>query len=1546
MISKEKAIQTLKEYWRTENFIFQADFHISKNIRVREGEKPFGYFRNFRLNGKLIDYPQESPAIRNRRISIIHNIEGGLEDNQRYEVEVELDENKVRKRNPFLLRVKRFKKIEKNGDSTKDGILKKAINDIFQENININSPFQIVNIANSVESLATDIYSENKRFIYELIQNADDAAIMGHTELSIDFSDNYVVISHNGKPFDSRDIRGLCSIGMGTKAEDASKTGYKGIGFKSVFGQPDGIVFVKTGNTLFRFDRDFSNKKSWNGEWGTKETWEAENGVEFHCPWQMMPILSDKTGNKETDLLLDRKKYSVKTAIKIKNGKELFDDIISLFEDAKFMLFLRKVKTVKLNSKNRQVTIEKVQHKEITEAVSLQKNGNLLSSWYVKNWTEGIPDEIQEELKSDSKTPKKIQSMTKTEISFALPLNKTNDEIQLLKENDSALYSYLPTSVKEFNIPFIVNCNFLLDAGREKIHKNRKWNEWLFQVIGYKTVECCSDFAQNNRFSSTYLSVLRNGFYDNFNNLSKKLNEGLEKGFKRFPIVRNQLNTLCKLDAVYFDPFEVNKLDFSFTNQLVKYINETHRNFSLSGNNIIPLTEENKVLKKFKPKVLNEYLLRKFFDSNHFEDSIKLNNNVSILEFVKPFEEKDASGEWYVIVTNNKFIISQDNELDFVTGVCFPMEVLAVKDEEYQNRLIHQDVYDGIKGNGELFAWLEKLGVTEPGSIAYLEKDIIGKIDSCITEDNFLNLTKFIFDLHISERLEKHHYVSLQELPLKTKDGYFEKANQCILPTAYNPTLDFSEVLKNPVLLSDDYLELANPQDCRTFFKLLNVTDDIDFIQTSIRLSSNLNAEYVKESYAFSKEGHSYPHLIGLDHNNVNIREVTFYLQTFSFFDELTSLSIAELFWTRLFDKFQLKKDKEFLLEESYADSKDCIAYSLGNNQSLMTLDRMKWGRRLSNRVNTLGYFFWRIKHKSCIPTTCGMRLAKESFVNTEYNKKLAGDFLPIIKLNNPVPEDWTKVLGLKTQFSIADLLVILQGLSKLVFSKNSLSKENETRIGLVYNELLNRLNRDEYNTKEKIKKWANNNQLVSSSKKSLNPQELLWINIPGFNNVLSGIETILLPKNIETSNPNLEYLLRVFGVKIVEEFSYHADNQKEFYDLKIKLLKLIGPLGLLLKNKLQISDLNRFIYERLQKVSETEFIKCQNIHPVFKYKSEDIAGETLTYCYDKKEEQFLISINWESPVTLLNVSYDLSFLLSAVRVEKELMMLLLLNDKQILEYLKSLNLNPSEYERCNSYEEVLAYIEKLNEKMNPTISDYVEASKINEVDKEEVKAVNEPEEDIVEETLEDDIYEEKMEIEESEKARKIEYSKEDLIYLEKLFGRELGDDQLEEENLYAQVKALRYFKDRGYDISQAEDNFETTYKNKYLSPIIDEGDSFTVMCRSARKGMLFLGAYAWTKLVDQNTLLYVLTGDTSSNCVLIRDQQELEDKFDSYYKVLRRENTSYIDLKELINAESELSDLQILYKVKSGSFDIIFNPQKNEVGVTGGPLISIGEDK
>ncbi len=84
----------------------------------------------------------------------------------------------------------------------------------------------------AVLDLLGHLYSERTHFIFELIQNAEDA---GATELVFQLFDDRLELRHNGRPFDEEDVRGVCGVGTSSKSGDLTKIGTFGIGFKSVY---------------------------------------------------------------------------------------------------------------------------------------------------------------------------------------------------------------------------------------------------------------------------------------------------------------------------------------------------------------------------------------------------------------------------------------------------------------------------------------------------------------------------------------------------------------------------------------------------------------------------------------------------------------------------------------------------------------------------------------------------------------------------------------------------------------------------------------------------------------------------------------------------------------------------------------------------------------------------------------------------------------------------------------------------------------------------------------------------------------------------------------------------------------------------------------------------------------------------------------------------------------------------------------------------------------------------------------------------------------
>lgn len=104
-------------------------------------------------------------------------------------------------------------------------------------------------------SLAKQIYGSGARFVFELLQNAEDNSFSKTTDdsyISFKVYENRIVVECNEDGFTERDLEAICAVGKSTKSTSYGYIGAKGIGFKSVF-IAAWKVHIQSGNFSFEF---------------------------------------------------------------------------------------------------------------------------------------------------------------------------------------------------------------------------------------------------------------------------------------------------------------------------------------------------------------------------------------------------------------------------------------------------------------------------------------------------------------------------------------------------------------------------------------------------------------------------------------------------------------------------------------------------------------------------------------------------------------------------------------------------------------------------------------------------------------------------------------------------------------------------------------------------------------------------------------------------------------------------------------------------------------------------------------------------------------------------------------------------------------------------------------------------------------------------------------------------------------------------------------------------------------------------------------------
>lgn len=307
------------------------------------------------------------------------------------------------------------------------------------------------------DSILAGIYNDPSHFIYEIIQNAEDA---NATEISLILYSDCLEIKHNGKDFDFNDVDGITGIGISTKKEDINAIGKFGVGFKSVFAITQ-TPNIHSGLFHFRIE-DF-----------------------------VIPSLIDNNRIKETLIVLPFNHPS-------RTAEDVFEIVRKKLESIglKTLLFLKNIKEIKWQIPDKSGHYYK-------ESNNFQNIENVHKVSIISK----IKQEENFEEFLVIKKPIKIESHNlNVEIAYKTKTDESGKD-NIEKEKDSKLIVFFPTE-KVTYLNFLIQGPYKTTPNRENIPLDDEQNQYLIEETANLVADSISVIKKIGLLNVSFLEVL------------------------------------------------------------------------------------------------------------------------------------------------------------------------------------------------------------------------------------------------------------------------------------------------------------------------------------------------------------------------------------------------------------------------------------------------------------------------------------------------------------------------------------------------------------------------------------------------------------------------------------------------------------------------------------------------------------------------------------------------------------------------------------------------------------------------------------------------------------------------------------------------------------------------------------------------------------------------------------------------------------------------------------------------------------------------------
>ncbi len=342
--------------------------------------------------------------------------------------------------------------------------------------------------------LAKNLYTSKARFVFELLQNADDnsytkAASRGSTPyVSFRVHPRQVVVECNEDGFNRENLTAICSVGKSSKMGAQGYIGEKGIGFKSVF-MAAWKVHIQSGPFSF----SFRHRPGDSGMGMISPIWE-DPGESLDLPLTRITLFLHETGDADE---LARARQAI---------QEQFKGLQETF--LLFMKNLGRVHVAFHDEKGEQTssatyTIERPRaNHAILKRTDVAHGATQEQARRFHVTTHEAANLARNENRTYSEAEEAARAYSKSQVTLAFPLTAASVPITEPQE----LFVFLP--VRPVGFKFLIQADFVTDANRQDIVRDSLRNNGLLDGIADAFAKAVIQFCEHDTLRYQWMRYL------------------------------------------------------------------------------------------------------------------------------------------------------------------------------------------------------------------------------------------------------------------------------------------------------------------------------------------------------------------------------------------------------------------------------------------------------------------------------------------------------------------------------------------------------------------------------------------------------------------------------------------------------------------------------------------------------------------------------------------------------------------------------------------------------------------------------------------------------------------------------------------------------------------------------------------------------------------------------------------------------------------------------------------------------------------------------